>query len=60
MIDYDLTEDRGSDKVTEPVLALKIVEMVENAESDKKAVLKEALKKDDFRVTSEAVLCQNR
>jgi len=60
VIDYGLIEDRGSDKVIEPVFALKIVETAENAESGKKVVLKEALKKDDFRVNSEAVLCQNR
>ncbi len=60
VIDYGLTEDRGSDKVIEPVFALKIMETAQNAESGKKLVLKETLKKDDFRVNSEAVLCQNR
>ncbi|MBU4467314.1 MAG: DDE-type integrase/transposase/recombinase [Candidatus Omnitrophica bacterium] len=58
--DYDLTEDRGSNEVLEPVFALKIVETAEKAKSDKIGVLKEALRKDDFRVNSEAVLCQNR
>lgn len=55
--DYDLTEDRGSKEILEPVLTL---EMAENAKSDKNAALKNAVRKDDFRVNSEAVLCQNR
>ncbi len=54
--EYGLIKDRGSNEVPEPVFALKIVETAENAESDKNVVLK----KDDFRVNSEAVLCQNR
>jgi len=60
VLDYDLTEDRGSNKVLEPVFALEMVKTAKNAESDKNVVLKEALKKDDFRVNSETVLCQNR
>ena len=60
VIDYGLIQDRGSDKVIEPMFALKIVETAGNAESDKNVMLKETLKKDDFRVNSEAVLCQNR
>lgn len=60
VIDYDLTKDRGSTKIPEPVFALKIVKTAENAENDKNGALKEALKKDDFRVNSEAVLCQKR
>ena len=55
--DYDLTEDRGSNEILEPVLVL---ETAESAESDKNWVLKKAVRKDDFRVNSEAVLCQNR
>jgi transposase InsO family protein len=54
---YDLTKDHGSNEILEPVLAL---ETAENAESDKNEVLKNAVRKDDFRVNSEAVLCQNR
>lgn len=60
VIDYDLTEDRGSNEVLEPVFSLEMVETAESAENDKNGVLKETLKKDDFRVNSEAVLCQNR
>ena len=60
VIDYGLTKDRGSNEVPEPVFALEMVKTAENAENDKNGVLKEALKKDDFRVNSEAVLCQNR
>ena len=55
---YDLTRDRGSNKVPEPVFTLAMVETAENAESGKNLVTKNALKKDDFRGTSEAVLCQ--
>ncbi|MDP2913183.1 MAG: integrase core domain-containing protein [Candidatus Omnitrophota bacterium] len=58
--DYDLTKDRGSNEILEPVFALNIVETAENAEIDKNLVLKEAVGRDDFRVNSEAVLCQNR
>ncbi|MDP2929217.1 MAG: integrase core domain-containing protein [Candidatus Omnitrophota bacterium] len=58
--DYDLTKDRGSNEVLEPVFSLEMVETAESAESDKNGVLKEAVRKDDFRVNSEAVLCQNR
>lgn len=57
---YGLTEDRGSNEVPEPVFTLEVVKAVQNAESGKNVVLKESLKKDDFRVNSEAVLCQNR
>lgn len=60
VIDYGLVEDRGSDKVIEPAFALKVVETAENAENDKNEVLKEAVGKDNFRVNSEVVLCQNR
>jgi len=60
VLDYGLIEDRGSNEVPVPVFALKIVKTAENAENNKNGVLKEALKKDDFRVNSEAVLCQNR
>lgn len=60
VINYGLTNDSGSNEVPEPVFALKTVKTAENAESSKNEVLKEALKKDDFRVNSEAVLCQNR
>jgi putative transposase len=54
---YTLIEDRGSNEILEPVLML---ETTENVESDKNEVSEEAVKKDDFRVNSEAVLCQNR
>ena len=60
VLDYGLIEDRGSNEVPVPVFALKIVKTAENAENNKNGVLKEALKKDDLRVNSEAVLCQNR
>lgn len=60
VIDYDLTEDRGSNEILEPVFSLEMMETAENAENDKNGVLKEAVRKDDFRVNSEAVLCQNR
>ena len=57
VLDYDLTEDRGSNEILEPVLTL---ETAESAEIDKNVMLKKAVRKDDFRVNSEAVLCQNR
>ena len=60
VLDYGLIEDRGSNEVPVPVFALKIVKTAENAENNNNGVLKEALKKDDLRVNSEAVLCQNR
>ena len=60
VLDYGLIEDRGSNEVPVPVFALKIVKTAENAENNKNGVLKEALKKDDLRVNSEAVLCQHR
>ncbi|MBL7072132.1 MAG: transposase [Candidatus Omnitrophica bacterium] len=60
VIDYDLTKDRGSNEVLEPVFSLEMVKTAESAESDKNGVSKETLKKDDFRANSEAVLCQNR
>ncbi len=54
---YTPIKDRGSNEIMEPVLAL---ETTKNVESDKNEVSKEAVKKDDFRVNSSAVLCQNR
>ena len=55
--DYDLTKDLGSNEILEPVFAL---QNIENIESEETGVLEVAVRKDDFRVNSLAVLCQNR
>ena len=57
VLDYGLTENRGSNEILEPVF---VEEPAENAGIDKITASKEAERRDDFRVTSESVLCQNR
>ncbi|MFA4873677.1 MAG: integrase core domain-containing protein [Patescibacteria group bacterium] len=55
--DYDLTKDRGSNEIIEPLFAL---QNTENIESEENGVLEVVVRKDDFRANSLAVLCQNR
>ena len=57
VLDYDLTKDLGSNEILEPVFAL---QNTENTENEKSGVLEGVVRKDDFRVNSLAVLCQNR
>ncbi len=54
---YGLTKDRGSNEILESVFALQNVESIK---SEGSGVLEEVVRKDDFRVNSLAVLCQNR
>ena len=57
VLDHDLIKDLGSNEITEPVLML---QNTENIENEKNEVLEGVVRKDDFRVNSLAVLCQNR
>ena len=57
VLDYGMTEDRGSNEIPEPVFES---QKTENVKNEKIRVSERVVKKDDFRVNSEAVLCQNR
>lgn len=57
VVNYGLTKDRGSNEILEPVFAPQRTGITENG---KKTTSKKAERRDDFRVTSKAVLCQNR
>ena len=55
--DYDLTGNRGSNEILETVFE---PQTTENTENEKIKVSEGVVRKDDFRVNSLAVLCQNR
>ena len=57
VLDYDLTKYLGSNEIIESVFML---QKTENPENEKNGVLEGVARKDDFRVNSLAVLCQNR
>ena len=57
VLDYDLTGNRGSNEILEPVFES---QTIENTENGKNEMSEGVVRKDDFRANSSAVLCQNR
>ena len=57
VLNHGLTKDLSSNEAIEPVFALQSAENIENEKSE---VSEGVVRKDDFRVNSSAVLCQNR
>ena len=57
VLNHGLIKDLRSNEIIEPVFALQNTESIKN---ERNGVLEGVVRKDDFRVNSSAVLCQNR